>query len=378
MRGQRLGIGWVDETGGLEPGGGDAAPAEEFELHAVAQHVPAAILLEIAVVSIRARDDRNVGVILKVPADARHVLHHVDVMVAQVIRWAQPREHQQLRRDQRPRRKDHLPRAARGVLGAGFVAIDHTHRAAILDQHALYRASQADRQLRVVLDRIKKGIGRRNPLAPIIGELEEPGAALALTVEIRVERLALRLKRLHEPSRHIVDMPRVRDRQRPVAAMQIVVELAVALKPLEMRQNRVPAPADGVVVAAQPFVPGVVILRPAAHIGLTVHGRAPAQHVALRDLGLAPAKLGLRGGFVGAKELGAVLEQFEHPRRHVEQRMAMVIPAFEQQHLGAPLDQPCGGHAARRSPADHDMIESLHHPPPQESRPPLIFGITKI
>ena len=71
--GSAVGIDRVDEGPGLDPGGQDAARAEQLELQPVHQHPPADALLEVTVGAVGGGDDRHLGVVDQVLADAGQV-----------------------------------------------------------------------------------------------------------------------------------------------------------------------------------------------------------------------------------------------------------------------------------------------------------------
>ena len=74
----------------------------------------------------------------------------------------------------------------------------------------------------------------------------------------------------------------------------------------------------------------------------------------------AAVQMLLRHRVVVAHELAAV-DHLEDAGRHVEERMAVGVAAFEQQHARAFVHQPRRGDAARRAAADDDVVETLFH-----------------
>ena len=90
------------------PAESDRAGAEQLELQAVEEHAPADALPVIAVPAISHGDDRHLGMVDQVLADAGQIDEAVDAVVAQMVGRADPRQHQQLRRHQRAGREDDL------------------------------------------------------------------------------------------------------------------------------------------------------------------------------------------------------------------------------------------------------------------------------
>ena len=220
---------------------------------------------------------------------------------------------------------------------------------------------QFDLQLRVAGERCNEGVSRAAALAMAVHELIKTDAALAGAVEVMVEGQAQRLYALHEPARHLVDVPRVRHQQRASAAMQFILQAVVAFHAAKMRQHILPAPAWIIIAAAQQIVPLVIIRGPPAHIDLGIHRRAATQHIALRNVVHAAIEMVLRHRLVIAHELRAI-DHLEDARRHVEQRMPVRVAAFEKQYAGtAIVHQPRGGNTPRRSAAHHDVIITLFH-----------------
>ncbi len=225
---------------------------------------------------------------------------------------------------------------------AAFVAIGDACGAPVLGHDPGHFGVQLDREVGIVRERGKKGIGRRAAPPGAVGELVEADAPLRGAVEVGIERLAQLLQSLHEPARHFVDVAGIRDQNRPVGAVQIVGEAVVALHAAKIGQHVLPAPADPVIGAAQHVVPAVIIRRTAPHVDLRIDRRTAAQHVALGDVVDPSVQMRLRLCPVVTHEFGAV-DHLEDARRHVEQGVAVGMPGFEQQDLGARVDQTCGG-----------------------------------
>ena len=292
-------------------------------------------------------------------ADAGQVRRHGDAVFAQVIGRADPRQHQQLGRDQRARGHDHLAARIAFLQGAGLVTPLDADGAAVFDQDPLDPRFKAQGQARVALKRRQKGIGGgRTPAMPV-HELVKPDAALRGAVEIGVEGLAQSLHRLHEPARHLVDMPGVRDLHLAARAVIVVQQAVVVLHAAKMRQDRFPRPVGAVIVAAQLCVPGIVIRGPPAHIDLRVDRRAAPQHVPLGNVVRAPVQMRLRHGRVVFHELRAV-DHLEDARWHVQQRVTVGMPPLQQQDAAAALRHKLARrHAAGRAATDNDMVEFL-------------------
>ena len=132
-----------------------------------------------------------------------------------------------------------------------------------------------------------------------------------------------------------------------------VVILCVAFKAPEVRQDIVVGPAG---IAAQEFVPAVIVGLLAAHIDHSVYGAAAAERLGLRNDRRAPVELLLWHGLVHFEEVLAG-EVFHVARRHLHQPVGAGRTAFNDQNAGVKVaDQPGCGHAGSGSSSRNDIV----------------------
>ena len=104
---------------------------------------------------VRLRLHRHQRMLGKVLADARQVDEHRNAVLAQFVRRADARQHQELRRIVRAARQDHFARGGR-IGRPALVQIFHADRAAILDPHLAGERVRDDREVLALHRRLEK------------------------------------------------------------------------------------------------------------------------------------------------------------------------------------------------------------------------------
>jgi hypothetical protein len=168
----------------------------------------------------------------------------------------------------------------------------------MIELYPLHGRTQANGQVWVFLERRGKRVRRAAASAAAIGKLIEPNASLTGSIEVVIEGLAERLHALHEPTRKIVDMAGIGNKEWPVHAVSLVMQSIVPLHSAEKRQNMAPSPAWIVIVAMQKFLPFVVVGRSPAHVDLRIDRRSASKNVALRDVVSAAVQVLLRNSLM--------------------------------------------------------------------------------
>ena len=277
-------------------------------------------------------------------------------MLAQFVRRADARQHQELRRVVRAAAQDHFARGGR-IGRPALAQIFHADRAAVLDPHLARQRVRDDREVLALHRRLEKRLRRRMAAAETVNRHLRRRDALRL-VAVHVlgfgnasgfRRVAQRLVE----QRRIPPEPHV---QRAVAAVILVLAAIVSLRPLEVGQHVRKAPA---LVAELP--PLVVIAKMAARIAHAVDRGRTAEHLATRERQLASAAMGV----------GLALESPVELRRHhrgrprnrqFQERMPVAAAGFEQQHIAVTiLGEAVGQHAAGRAGADDDVVVRWGH-----------------
>src|SRR3569623_1942010 len=133
--------------------------------------------------------------------------------------------------------------------------------------------------------------------------------------------------------------------------MIVVVEALVVLGALEVGQHASIVPPGAAVLTG----PEVVVGGIAAGIELRVDGGAATDHLGLGEAQDADVHVLLRDG--GPAPTGDALGHLGEARRHLEQRVPVAAPRFEQQHLdGRVIAQAIGEDAAGRAGAGDDVV----------------------
>ena len=175
---------------------------------------------------------------------------------------------------------------------------------------------------------------------------------LLRAVEIGIVRNAGLLRRLDEDVAQGIGIGPLGDVERPVGAVEIVLQALVALGLLEEGEYVGMTPA-GIAELA----PAVVIVRLAADIDHGVDRARAAQRLAARPIHAPVFHRRLRRGVVKPVELRH--GEPRDARRHADQQRLVRAAGLEQQHARRGIGgEPVGQHAARRAGADDDVVVS--------------------
>ena len=301
---------------------------------------------------VRALDQhRGIEVLLQVLADAGQRMHHVDALRPQLVRVADARQHQQLRRAIRAGREDDF---AVGLDRRVFavVVVGHADRALAFEFDGDDIGLGLHRQVLAALRRTQ--VGHRRTAAPAIadGELVGAEAFVLLAVEVVAHRHAGLLGGLDEDLADLVVQLAVGHVHRPFAAVVLVGAACVGLGLAEVRQHVVIAPAR--VAELGPFV---VVRAVAARVDHAVDRGRAAERLAARAehrLALAHGRVGL--GFEAPVVLLAEHEEAEGAGR-VDELEVVLRPGFEQADAdGRIARQAVGKHTAGGARADDDVV----------------------
>ena len=161
---------------------GTAPPVFESRL-GHAQRAFETVADEIAALCLPARN--IVRMVLKVRADSRPVQRDLHPVLLEVFRWADPRQHQNLRGIESACCKDDAAARDNLPLLAGD-PIDNADGAAVLDDDALHGHPDAHIQAAISAQRFHIGARGGPPLALPLRHLEEAEAFLLFAVEVPV------------------------------------------------------------------------------------------------------------------------------------------------------------------------------------------------
>lgn len=213
-----------------------------------------------------------------VPADAGQVVHDVDAVFAQVFRRADARDHQQVRRAQRSGRDDDLVPAEdlRAAVDDGLDA----HRARLLGQHAPRDRVAHDGEIRPA--RRGQQVGEGGADSAALEDVQRNGSHTALgprVVLVRVGPEAQGVTAVVERRRELRGPVQglAHDRDRPVGAMGVPVEVEVTLHALVVLLNLV----EGPLVVAE-LDPGVEVVLEAPDVVAPVDRAGASQPLAAR------------------------------------------------------------------------------------------------
>ncbi|CDK41084.1 hypothetical protein BN903_7 [Halorubrum sp. AJ67] len=351
-----VGAGFVlaraNEPAGLADVGGELPALEHEPVEDVPQ--PASVVERAHVVG-RLVDGEGEQVVLKVPTDARRLDRHVDVMVREVVRVSDAREHEQLRGVDRAGAEDHLLARA-GAAGPAVLSVVDAGRMAVLDGHRRHLRAGLGGEVRAVEGGLQVRVGRAVAFSVLLRDVVQADALLCRPVEVVVPVVARRGGGADErlgggPRRGLFG-----DAERSVRSVVRRSSRAEALRPLEVLQHRVVLPP----VVAQ-FGPVVVVGRVAADVDHRVVRRAAAEGLAARPVQLPAAAVLLRLGVVLPVRRG--LEQLRERRRNPDVPLVVRLARFEQQHGRLRvLCEPVREDAARGPGTDDDVVVlAFHH-----------------
>ncbi len=263
--------------------------------------------------------------VLQVRADAGRVVDHVDAVPAKHRRRADTGQHEQLRRVDRTAAEQHF--ACDGLVpGASSPHVRDAAGAPALEGDSAGLRAGAHHEVASPQRGAQVGRRARAARAALLRDLVEPRAFLHRTVEIIVAWNAGLRGGVDEDMRERIDVAKVGDMQRAVAAVQRVGAPRIRFAAPEVGQHARPVPAFGAAGGPVVVVPGQ-----AAHVAHGVDGTGAAKHAPAWPPQAAPVQLRLGLGRVIPVEVLA-RDQLRKTRRHVDEGMAIGRPGLEQEH----------------------------------------------
>ena len=288
--------------------------------------------------------DRGEHVIVQVLAHTRQVRPHVDAHAAELGAVADPREHEQLRRLDRPRADDDLMRGGNRLERS--VASELDARAARPLEEEPHRARSGDHG-QALRARHRPQEGRRRAVADAVPDrqLGEPDAVELGAVVVVVERDARLLRCLDRPGDD--GMGLIPRHHAQGAALPVVVGGAAVevLGALEEGEHVSVAPAGVAEVG-----PRVVVRPVTADVDHPVQRARAAQHAAAGEMEPPPGAGRLRNRAV-PPVLRAVPE-LPHASRIVNGRVLVRRSGLEEHHADTGVDQAPRDDGAGRAGAD--------------------------
>ena len=293
-----------------------------------------------------------IDMVLQIFADRWLVQHDIDIVMPDMVRWADAGQHQDLRTAEGARRQDH---GAARVQRLGPAATDdlHTGDAAVLHDQLFGQAIGHHMKIGAGPDRIDIGARCRPALALLGGGLVDAEAGLSGAVEIFVSRQLQLRGAIHEGAAAGIDRMLVGYGQRAVAPMKFAIAALIGFAASEIGEDIVEGPAIAAHRGPIVIVPGVA---PDIEHGVDRAGAAHAFSAGLMALPSIQALLRDRG-VIPVREFG----KERHHAGRVDAPVLVVAPRLDQTDADRGiLGQPAGDRAARRSAADHDDIEFVH------------------
>ena len=272
---------------------------------------------------------------------------------------AYPRQHQDLRRADRPRAQQDLGTRTRDAL-LSIHPIAHTERTPALDQHLGDHGPGLDQQITAPTRRLQIAVRRRTPARAHERGLIETHPFLGGAVEIPCARDTCLFGGLNHQLGQWRGVHQVGHHDRAVPAVMRIIDAQVALHAPEIRRHLGPAPAR------RPRLhPVVVVLMLAADVDQAIDGRAAAEHLAARQGHAPAAQAGFGLGLERPVEGAARVLGLAPARRHVDHQIVVTPTSLEQQHAASGVfGQARRRRAARAARADDDVVEAVHLSPP--------------
>ena len=240
----------------------------------------------------RGEAEDEVGMVLKILADAGRIEDDFDAGLAQMRRRTNARQHQDLRRLQRAGAEDDFTAGAQ-LADSVILLVFDADGAAALEQNFSHARAAFDPQIIAPPDMgLKIGARRAPALAIFLSQLIDAEAFLILAVEI-VAQGHLRLARgLDENAVIGVIGARARHIERPVRPVETVVKILVAFRLPEIGQHLRIGPAASALLG-----PMIVIAGGSARIDHGVDGRRTAERLAARLIAAPAVEARLRRRF---------------------------------------------------------------------------------
>ena len=294
--------------------------------------------------------DPDAEMILKILADAGGIDDRRHAHRLQMIGGTNARQHQDLRRVERPARYDDL---AAGVNARDERILDvfDAGRALVLDDDLEHVGPGFYRQVLAAADGAQ--IGARGGRAPAVadGVLAAAKTLLRIRIVILARRKARLLARLDPRVEYGIVRLAVFGADGAIAAAKLVGAALECFAAAEIGQHVAIGPALGAVP-----VPAVEIGGVAARVGHDIDGGTAAEHLAAHRLDAAAIqrRFGLR--FV-APVMHLVLMHLAHAEGNGNERVDVAPARFQQQHAHMRVfRQARGDDAAGRAAANNNVI----------------------
>ena len=319
---------------------------------------------------LQARGDRHglragmlhvdLEVILEMLADPGNVLHHVDAQRAELVRVADPRELQDLRRVDGAAAQDHLARPNRPRRTRPARVLD-PDRSRPVEQDPVDERPGAHVEVRPARDRVQVGAGGRQPAPAMHVPVERREALLAIPVHIVGQGVPGLLDRFEERTEQRALRRTALEHERAAVASVLIGWLR--------RQAALHATEVGEAVGMVPRVharvgrPSLVVERVAPLEDHPVDAARSPEHLASRVVDASSAHVGLRLGLV-LPVVPAPTDRVGERRGHVDEHVPQVVGAagLQDQHLvGRVGREPVGEHTAGRTAADDHVVEGPIH-----------------
>ena len=278
---------------------------------------------------------------MQVLSHAGEVGDDVDSVRPQVLRGADPRVEEKLRRPDGPTAQDDL-RRTRSLAARGPRPLD-ADAAVALEQQAPRRGAQDELEVGARLDRADVR-GRRAVADAVLDRvLHERHTVLRGAVVVGVRGDAALLRGLGD--RHV-------DRVRLERGDQAHGARPAGLAPLDAlvdRQHVLPRPPFGAETG-----PRVEVVGRPAHPDHRVQAARSPEHLSAWPCEATPRRVGLRHRLVRPVDLGQ--PELVDPARVVDRRVVVAPARLEQEHPRAALHEPARDDGARGARADHHDI----------------------
>ena len=304
--------------------------------------------------------------VVQVGPDGRHIAHDFDAHGAQMLRRAEARELQQLRRSISPARHNDLRSGMGNATPLGGLIFD-AGSAAVFDDDFGGLRTGADGQIGAKTGGLDVGFGGAPP--PPVGRCGLVVAATLLlgAIEVGIARDAGLFGGGQHGFGQFVALAVVRHVQRTAGAVEFIGPTGLVFGFPEEREDGVPVPA-----LAPALAPFVVVGVVAANIDHAVDRTRAAESAPARQIKLAVGELLLRHALEFPVHFGIDIGARE-TKRDVNPRIGVRRAGFQQQHaVLAGLCQAGRDSRPSRSRARDDIIECVvHFPRPLPLTSPL-------
>ena len=301
----------------------------------------------------RVPDPDHVGVILEIGADRGQRDPRLDAGRGELVRVADPGQHQELRGADRAGGEDHLvPRPGDGHRGPA--AQLHAADPVAADLEAEGGCPGQDGQVRAPRGRPQERIGGAPPAPLLLGHLDGRDAVGRAVVVVAVGVVAEVAGGADHQLGQRARAAQRRDVEQPAVAVRGARSGFVMLGADEVGEDVVPAPA----LAAGVVAPAVIVGAMPTDVEHRVHRARAAERLAARHVDGASVAAGLRPGRVVPVELRP--ELLSECGRDLDLRRSVAAAGFDQQDLGAGVAEPVREHAPGRSRTDDHIVEVAH------------------